>query len=135
MSTPSRSNIRHFWLRDKKNNRVAVVATQPIDPVNHPNTVNFAVATHNPKDKFNPKTALNVVLGRLKFSSAGNVINTELGSVKAQILKHLATDIVVNAVGYKDGVYDTKGMPQYPERTRRAARLWLKNHPQPVEKE
>jgi hypothetical protein len=128
MSTPSRSNIRHFWLRDKKNRRVAVVATE-VFSVSDPATIAYSVATHNPIDKFNPKIALNVVEGRLQVST--NYVNKNLGSVKAQILKHLAIDMMF----VDPGNDNSPVAPKYPERTRRAARLWLKTHPQPVEKE
>lgn len=49
-----------FWLRDKWRRPVSLVAVNK-----EGNTIKYAVATHNPKDKFNRATGHNKALGRL----------------------------------------------------------------------
>jgi hypothetical protein len=55
-----KDGIHVFWLRDERKHPVTFVALKKDG-----NVVKYAIATRNPKDKFNRKVGLNKAMGRL----------------------------------------------------------------------
>lgn len=107
------TETKTFWLRDERNNPVALVGTQVFDQ-SQPNTLAFAVVTYNPLDRFDRRFAHKKLKERLSVSS--RTVNRQVGNVKAQILRQIL---------YADYV---AGKYVFPRRTRDAAHLWLKSH-------
>jgi hypothetical protein len=74
--------------------------------------VAFAVSTHNPKDQYNKAMARDVAIGRLE---KGLMEGPYTGGVWAvSLVKEVKKDIIEIIASGK-----------YPERTKKAARLWL----------
>lgn len=105
--------IRYFWLRDARRNPVACVGSMEESGV-----VTFALAIHNPKDKFNKVAAKRIVeqrLGSTKPAPYRSVVATGEGiNPKLEIMK----DICLERHG--------KGV--YPQRVRDAACWWIRNY-------
>jgi hypothetical protein len=57
-----KDGVHVFWLRDEQRKPIACVASEKLPD----GTLKFAVATHNPHDKFNRATGMNKAKGRLK---------------------------------------------------------------------
>lgn len=68
-----KDGIHVFWLRDEHRHPVSCVASKIEN-----GAVKFAVATHNPHDKFNKKTGRNKAIGRLQAALQINPKNGEL---------------------------------------------------------
>lgn len=98
--------MKHFWLRDKYGFPCTCVATVKLDN----GSVAFAVATHNPQDRFSRDHGRIMAYGRLI-----------LGQWAGVVLKHERDK--------KSGIIDMIFLnPEMPQRAREAAYLWIKQH-------
>lgn len=107
-------NVRYFFLRDRNKFPVACVASVRGQRDGR-DWLNFAVATHNPKDEFNKTIAKNIATNRL--FTEGRDCNDGF----AVTCTHLRYQLVSNLY---DGA--ARGF-HYPVRTLEAAELWLQN--------
>lgn len=99
--------MKHFFLRDKNKKPVGCVVSQRFVN-NKMDFVMFAVSAHNPLDRFNRKEA---------FMYA--VLNLEKNGVLLPTRKGIKIDIMNTIVDHQ---------VLFPQRTRDAAKLWLKEH-------
>jgi hypothetical protein len=103
--------MKAFFLHDEHRFPVALVVTEL-----KMHGILFAVATHNPIDFFDKRIAWQVATGRLMTRNNGGTFISAGNNVKARILQHIVSD------------------SKMPNRTRRAAQLWLDNPPTPKKK-
>lgn len=102
--------MRWFYLRDEHRNPVACVASDLYTDADKIKYAIFAVSTHNPKDHYNKTMAREVAIGRLQ---KGLGISIPLvPAVKREIIGCIAHELY----------------QRFPERTKKAARLWLDKH-------
>jgi hypothetical protein len=100
----SRQFMKIFYLRDERKFPVACVASELLDGGK---TVRFAVATHNPADRFDRVRAREVAAGRLhKSKNIAEIARPEV-RIKAAVVTAIMMDESLST------------------RTRDAARLWL----------
>lgn len=101
---------KFYWLRDERNNPVAVIASDEEDGVGG-KIVRFSLAIFNPKDDFDKARGRAVAEGRLNKKKAYMALASN-AEVKYRLLGHIAGDV------------------ELPTRVRRAAAGWLEKHPQ-----
>jgi hypothetical protein len=103
--------MRFFYLRDKQRRPVALVATDK--SALSEGYIRFTVATWNPIDCYSKEMARTIVQGRLAL---GRYVELDIvPHIKREIINYIAN-------------YDFHG-GHFPGRTRKAAKLWLENHP------
>lgn len=116
----TKEEVRYLWLRDQGNRPVACVASEKND-----STLKFALAIHNPKDKFDKRMGRAVALARLRgnkharFMSEINGIGFSVKNVKVALLRALA---------FGQSMF---GSERLPERIREVAQYRLKNYKEP----
>lgn len=103
--------MKHFFLRDKYKKPVGCVVSQRFVN-NHMDYVIFAVSAHNPLDRFSRKDAF--VEAVRNFEKNGVILPTRRG-IKIDIMNTIIEHPVL-----------------FPQRTRDAAKLWVKEHFKPV---
>jgi ABC-type proline/glycine betaine transport system substrate-binding protein len=113
-------DVRFLYLRNRKGVPVATVATRVVrGHEGEVYRVHYAIATHNPRDPFNRQVGMQVAEGRL--NRRPEVLNV---TANYTVAHSVVNDILtLMKIGYKAEYV-------YPERARKAAKLWLENHPE-----
>lgn len=103
---------RTFYLRDERKTPVACVAY-----VLESGVVTFAVSMHNPMDVFKRSTARNKAIGRLNANSTQYkyAMDFEGSATYRALVQAIADDSALSTA------------------TRKAAKLWLRTHPEQEE--
>lgn len=113
------SDVRFFYLRNRKGFPVVTVATRVTkNAEGKVKSVAYGIATHNPKDPFNRQVGMQVAEGRLNRKP-------ECLNAIGETVAHTVVSDIFNLKMWNSYDY----VPQFPERTRKAAKLWLEQHP------
>jgi hypothetical protein len=99
--------MKFYWLRDERNNPVAVVASEDNKEAG---VVNFSLAIFNPKDDFDKVRGRAIAEGRLQKGKRYATLLVD-AEIKHNLMRALEQDEAL------------------PMRIRRAAGWWLKKHP------
>jgi hypothetical protein len=123
---PRSTEMRYFFLRNENKFPVACVASVYDKEMD---AIKFAVSTHNPIDNFNRKRAKQIASERI---TAGKFLTIHNPDDVKNIKWGICYDIVAEKFPGEQIIEGRTGRHQgfkvayLPERTREAAKLWLK---------